>query len=132
MTIALTTRSGSVRVVATDFMGCAVHSGAVSVQPAPRLTCVASSNSAGSCRNSLELDCTLLALGSGPLWARNDWPIEFSGKNRPPLKGPLTVRKNVYRVLLTRGRDVTVVYVPDDRRMDETFERLTADGIRVL
>lgn len=80
----------------------------------------------------LELDCALLAWGSDLLWAGDDWSIEFAGRNRPPLKGPLTVRKNVYRVLLTRGRDGTVVYVPDDRRMDRTYERLLAAGLREL
>jgi hypothetical protein len=80
----------------------------------------------------LELDCALLAWGSDLLWAGDDWSIESAGKNRPPLKDPLTVRKNVYRVLLTRGRDGTVVYVPDDRRMDETFARLVACGMREL
>ena len=80
----------------------------------------------------LELDCALLAWGSDLLWAGDDWSIEFSGKNRPPLKDPLTVRKNVYRVLMTRGRDGTVVYVPGDRRMDQTFDRLRATGIREL
>jgi hypothetical protein len=80
----------------------------------------------------LELDCALLAWGSDLLWARDDWSIEFSGKNRPPLKDPLTVRKNVYRVLLTRGRDGTVMYVPEDPRMDATYARLTECGIRTL
>ncbi len=80
----------------------------------------------------LELDCALLAWGSDLLWAGDDWSIEFSGKNRPPLQDPMTVRKNVYRVLMTRGRDGTVVYVPDDRRMDETFARLESAGMRTL
>jgi hypothetical protein len=80
----------------------------------------------------LELDCALLAWGSDLLWAGDEWSIEFSGKNRPPLNDPLTVRKNVYRVLLTRGRDGTVVYVPEDPRMDGTFERLRAAGMREL
>ncbi|MGB5103607.1 MAG: DNA/RNA helicase domain-containing protein [Steroidobacteraceae bacterium] len=77
----------------------------------------------------LELDCALLAWGSDLLWAGDNWSIEFAGRNRPPLKDPLTVRKNVYRVLLTRGRDGTVIYIPDDRRMDSTVERLRAAGI---
>jgi hypothetical protein len=80
----------------------------------------------------LELDCALLAWGSDLLWAGNEWSIEFSGKNRPPLKDPLTVRKNVYRVLLTRGRDGTVVFVPPDARMDATASRLLAAGFRSL
>jgi Uncharacterized conserved protein (DUF2075) len=80
----------------------------------------------------LELDCALLAWGSDLLWAQDSWTIEFSGKNRPPLKDPLTVRRNVYRVLLTRGRDGTLVYVPPDTRMDRTAERLDAAGMRIL
>lgn len=80
----------------------------------------------------LELDCALLAWGSDLLWAGDDWSVEFSGKNRPPLKDPLTVRKNVYRVLLTRGRVGTVVFVPPDPRMDQTAEWLLAAGMRAL
>ena len=80
----------------------------------------------------LELDCALLAWGSDLLWDGDDWSIEFAGKNRPPLKDPLTVRKNVYRVLLTRGRDGTLVFVPPDARMHGTVERLKGVGMRML
>ena len=80
----------------------------------------------------LELDCALLAWGSDLLWMADDWSIEYSGKNRPPLKNPRMVRKNVYRVLLTRGRDGTVVFVPSDARMDGTVDRLRAVGMRML
>ncbi len=76
----------------------------------------------------LELDCALLAWGSDLLWAGDDWSIEFSGKNRPPLKDPRTVRRNVYRVLLTRGRDGTVVFVPPDARMNGTFAPTLGGG----
>ena len=80
----------------------------------------------------LELDCALLAWGSDLLWRNDGWSIELGGKNNPPLKDPLTVRKNVYRVLLTRGRDGTVVYVPSDARLDATFEHLKEAGMRVM
>jgi hypothetical protein len=80
----------------------------------------------------LELDFALLAWGSDLLWTEREWSVEFAGKNRPPLRDPLTVRKNVYRVLLTRGRDGTVAFVPPDPRMDATFERLHAVGFRAL
>jgi len=80
----------------------------------------------------LELDCALLAWGSDLLWAGDDWSVEFSGTNRPPLKDPLTVRKNVYRVLLTRGRDGTVVYLPADERVDATHQRLLSCGFKTL
>jgi len=78
----------------------------------------------------LELDCALLAWGSDLLWEAEVWSIRFAGKNRPPLRDPLTVRKNVYRVLLTRGRDGTVIFVLPDSRMDTTHARLKAVGVR--
>lgn len=80
----------------------------------------------------LKLDCALLAWGSDLLWTGQEWSIEFAGKNRPPLKDPLTVRKNVYRVLLTRSRDGTVFFVPPEPRLDATFERLRGVGFRDL
>jgi hypothetical protein len=80
----------------------------------------------------LELDCALLTWGSDLLWNGFDWSVEFAGKNRPPLKDPLAVRKNVYRVLLTRGRDGTVAYVPQDARMNSTHQRLVDCGLRAL
>lgn len=80
----------------------------------------------------LELDCALLAWGSDLLWSGDAWSIRLAGTNRPPLKDPLTVRKNVYRVMLTRGRDGTVVFVPPDARMDGTYERLVGAGMRGL
>lgn len=80
----------------------------------------------------LELDCALLAWGSDLTWREDGWSIQFGGANRPPLRDPLTVRKNVYRVLLTRGRDGTVIYVPSHQGLDETFERLLDAGVRAL
>lgn len=79
----------------------------------------------------LELDCALLAWGSDLIWDDVAWSIAFSGKNRSPLD-PQTVRKNVYRVLLTRGRDGTIVFVPPDARLDQTFGRFKAAGMRLL
>jgi hypothetical protein len=80
----------------------------------------------------LELDCALLAWGSDLLWAETGWSIAFARGSRPPLRDPLTVRKNVYRVLLTRGRDGTVVFVPPDVRLNATFDRLNEVGMRTL
>ncbi|MGB5177286.1 MAG: DNA/RNA helicase domain-containing protein, partial [Gammaproteobacteria bacterium] len=80
----------------------------------------------------LELDCALLAWGSDLLWENGDWTVKYGGTNRPPLKDPQTVRKNVYRVLLTRGRDGTVIYIPKDERMNATYERLVSVGMREL
>jgi len=42
------------------------------------------------------------------------------------------LRLNAYRVLLTRGRDGTVIFVPDLTELDETYEYLVASGSREL
>jgi len=96
----------------------------------PRSCCHLTTVATEFSSQGLELDCALLAWGSDLLWDGRDWSVEHSGKNRPPLRDPLTVRKNVYRVLLTRGRDGTVIYIPKDPRFDPTAARLVECGLR--
>jgi hypothetical protein len=42
------------------------------------------------------------------------------------------LRLNAYRVLLTRGRDGTIVFVPPISVMDETFSYLSDAGFREI
>lgn len=98
----------------------------------PRSCCQLQTVATEFASQGLELDCALLAWGSDLAWQGDRWSIQFGGTNRPPLRDPLTVRKNVYRVLMTRGRDGTVIYVPPHRGLDETFGRLLEVGIRTL
>lgn len=76
----------------------------------------------------LELDCAVVAWGSDLLWTGDGWSLAHSRGTREPLRDPLAVRKNVYRVLLTRGRDGTVIYLPPDARLDGTAARLLDCG----
>ena len=80
----------------------------------------------------LELDCALVAWGSDLLWTDQGWSMKDSRGTRGKLKDPLALRRNVYRVLLTRGRDGTVVFVPNDPRFDRTHERLVEVGMHPL
>ena len=48
------------------------------------------------------------------------------------MRNPFQLRLNAYRVLLTRGRDGTVVFVPPPGEMDETSRYLLASGFREL
>ena len=80
----------------------------------------------------LELDFVVLGWGSDLLWSDGDWSMKFSRGTQGVVHDPLQLRKNVYRVLLTRGRDGTVVFVPPDTRLDETFNRLKSVGFRAL
>jgi len=80
----------------------------------------------------LELDAALLAWGSDLIHENGAWSIRMSRGTRGKLRDPKQLRKNVYRVLLTRGRDGTVVYVPPSPQLDDTSRYLVACGMRPL
>ncbi|MEY4674440.1 MAG: hypothetical protein RL148_2224, partial [Planctomycetota bacterium] len=48
------------------------------------------------------------------------------------VRDPHQLRLNSYRVLLTRGREASVVFVPPSSLLDETFAHLRASGFREL
>jgi hypothetical protein len=82
----------------------------------------------------LELDATLLAWGTDLLIADKEWSnAKARGYRRgAKVKDPFQLRINAYRVLLTRGRDACVVFVPPLAELDETFAYLAAAGFKPL
>jgi hypothetical protein len=79
----------------------------------------------------LELDLALLAWGSDYVRRDGHWSIARAGRTNHA-RDPFRLRQNVYRVLLTRGRDGTVIFVPPGDWFDETAAFLTSAGIRPL
>jgi hypothetical protein len=79
----------------------------------------------------LEVDCALIAWGNDLLWDGKDWKMR---KLRPKFKqhDPLGLRKNSYRVLLTRSRDEMVIFIPPEEMFDSTEMALLASGARIL
>jgi hypothetical protein len=77
----------------------------------------------------LELDMALLAWGSDLLRQGKDWSIAGGGRTRGTVHDPHAMRRNVYRVLLTRGRDGTVVFLPRRAEFEETRKYLVASGM---
>lgn len=82
----------------------------------------------------LELDATLLAWGTDLRMSHGAWSNSKAGKYKQPhrIKDAHQLRVNAYRVLLTRGRDGTVIFVPPIEEMDETFSYLVASGFQEL
>jgi len=83
----------------------------------------------------LELDAVLLAWGTDFRRQGSTWTIDRSrGYKRggPPVRNPWQLRANAYRVLLTRARDATVVFVPPLPELNETFDDLVLAGFRTL
>jgi DUF2075 family protein len=79
----------------------------------------------------LELDFPLIAWSDDMKWQNNSWHFtKFRAKYE--LEDPEQIRRNAYRVLLTRGRDGFVIFVPPDASMDETEHTLLASGVEVL
>ncbi|MBL8967081.1 MAG: DUF2075 domain-containing protein [Spirochaetaceae bacterium] len=82
----------------------------------------------------LELDGVLLAWGTdfmrtGGRWSNARARGYMKGKM---VKDPFQLRVNAYRVLLTRGRDGTIVFVPPLYELDETWNYLVDSGFRDL
>ena len=82
----------------------------------------------------LELDMTILCWGTDFVWNDGKWSTERAKgfKRGAKVKDPFQLRKNSYRVLLTRGRDGTVVFVPPDPFLDGTYNRLIDCGFKYL
>lgn len=82
----------------------------------------------------LELDAVLLAWGTDLARVQGKWSNHRArGYQRGAhVKDPFQLRLNAYRVLLTRGRDATVVFVPQWSELDETWHYLVSSGFREL
>lgn len=78
----------------------------------------------------LELDMVLLEWGDDLIWENNKWHVnEYSSKHKDThSKDAYKLILNTYRVLLTRGRDATVIHT-QNKAMLQLFEDL---GVRKL
>jgi DUF2075 family protein len=79
----------------------------------------------------LELDLPIVCWGNDFRWDGREWAIR-QVRARYALDDPDQLRTNAYRVLLTRGRDGLVIFVPPDPAMDPTEHALLAAGVRIL
>lgn len=79
----------------------------------------------------LELDMALVAWGNDYLWNGSTWEMRKM-RSKYPQKDPHQLRKNSYRVLLTRSRDGVVIFVPESEKFDKTEQALLAAGARIL
>jgi DUF2075 family protein len=79
----------------------------------------------------LELDLPIVCWGKDLWWGGASWETRPSSRSRA--RDPHQLRLNSYRVLLTRGRDGVVVWIPKGyRSLDQTFATLRHAGFRQL
>lgn len=79
----------------------------------------------------LELDMPIVCWGSDYVWNGRSWHATAI-RRKYPLASPERIVRNAYRVLLTRGRDGFVVFLPSDDALDQTEHALLASGIKPL
>ena len=87
----------------------------------------------------LELDAVLLAWGTDFIRSvsrdgSESWSNDYAKRHQRAshVKDPFQLRVNAYRVLLTRGRDAAVIFVPPDSKLDLTAAWLQAHGVKML
>ncbi len=79
----------------------------------------------------LELDYPVVCWSTDLRWSNNTWMVR-QVRSKYPIENQEMIRKNAYRVLLTRGRDGLIIFVPPDTALDETENTLLAAGVRPL
>lgn len=82
----------------------------------------------------LELDFSIVCWGGDFIRKDGKWSDHLARKFKAGshVVNPLQLRVNSYRVLLTRGRDGMIIFVPKLAILDETFEHLKKVGIAEL
>lgn len=82
----------------------------------------------------LELDGVLLAWGTDFIRKDGRWSDLHAKRYKRGTKvyAPDRLRLNTYRVLLTRARETTVVFLPDLPALDETYLYLKSAGLKEL
>jgi hypothetical protein len=81
-----------------------------------------------SCQG-LELDFPIVGWDTDLIWDGREW---FAKSGRTKAHDARQLRLNSYRVLLTRGRDGMVIFVPPISDLDGTYGALIAAGVRKL
>jgi hypothetical protein len=82
----------------------------------------------------LELDFAVLCWGTDLIREAGAWSDRLSRKFKrgAVVRDPFQLRVNSYRVLLTRGRDGMILFVPALERLDETYAYLKGAGVQEL
>eukprot|EP01047_Picozoa_sp_COSAG01_P001865 COSAG01_NODE_46_length_32080_cov_716.589319_14_plen_611_part_00 len=78
----------------------------------------------------LELDMAMICWARDLLWGNDGW--KHNGRRNKGIQDPLQLTLNTYRVLLTRGRDGFVIFLPANPLANTTFEILKLAGVTEL
>lgn len=74
----------------------------------------------------LELDFPIVCWDDDLLYQNYEW---VDTKPNKKARNSLQLRKNTYRVLLTRGRDGMIIFIPNEVKLDSIFELFKEFGV---
>ena len=80
----------------------------------------------------LELDMAIVGWGTDFILENAKWTNQLARGYRRAPKDAFVLRRNSYRVLLTRGRDGMILFVPPIDRLNETYQFLLSCGFKTL
>lgn len=75
----------------------------------------------------LELDTAIVHWDEDLYWDNGQWQCKHT---KSGAKNPRQMKINAYRVLLTRGRDATIIYIPDKPILKDTWD-LFIHGLKI-
>jgi DUF2075 family protein len=78
----------------------------------------------------LELDMAIVAWGTDFRRNSGQFTDDLATRYKKKVRDSLALRRNAYRVLLTRGRDGTAIFVPAIPELNETWQWLRNAGLR--
>lgn len=76
----------------------------------------------------LELDLPIICWGDDLLWVNDHW----QSNGHPKANDPHKLLLNSYRVLLSRGRDGIIIFIPHEKKMLATYRCIVDSGARKL
>jgi hypothetical protein len=79
----------------------------------------------------LELDLPIVCWGDDYLWNGSKWALKPINR-RYRQDDPQALLRNTYRVLMTRGRDGLVIFLPTGEMFDQTEVALLAAGVKMM
>ena len=82
----------------------------------------------------LELDFPIVCFGGDYYFNGDEWVIKNKvwEKNNNKYKDFVQIMQNIYRVLLSRGREGMILYLPEFEILDKTYSALVKSGVRKL
>ena len=78
----------------------------------------------------LELDWPIVIFGGDFYLKDGQWVQDIPAWSRQKLKDPEQIQRNIYYVLLTRGRRGLILFIPEGREFDETYAHFLQMGIQ--